>query len=163
MDGKEMSPYLQWWSVLLVGLLIIVIFNYSTKGKEGFTIPKTYNAPSSYTQTVVSPMFSEEFHEPSPAYDIYINSSSPPEPEVKMSSASYPYGNYMTNLNVLPHDEETIRKGACGSTKARGFGNNFKLYADLGYREEMSRIFKKKLERRFRSSCQDTVSPYFSY
>ncbi len=50
-----------------------------------------------------------------------------------------------------------------GARNAREYYNSTFLKNDLAFRENMTRIYKKKLDRRFRHNTQDTWSPFQSY
>jgi hypothetical protein len=157
--------YENWAMFGLIGVVLIIILKYSSK-TESFTLPVTYNSPD-ISQTTVAPMFSSEWHLPPPAYDLYTNEvDNSDDPMELMPPSSYPYGEYVTPLNMLlPSDEQDTRFNSAGKRSAREFANNTFMKRTIAYREEMSRLMKKKLQRRFRSnnsSIGDTFSPYFS-
>jgi len=153
--------YDQWLAFLLIALLVIVLLYCSGKRtKEGFAVVPTYQS-NDFQQTIVSPTFAEEWHIPPPAYDLMTNVpdlsdtfEQPPMPQ------SYPYGQYLTRTNLLPHDEYYVHLGCGGAKSAREFVNSTFLRHDLAFRDNMSRIYKKKLNRRFRHNCNDTFSPF---
>lgn len=156
-----------WLYFLLVSLLAIVCLAYAntvnTNTKENFTVTPTYLG-TNFSQTVVSPTFSEEWQIPPPAYDIATQVPYPEQTfETPLKPQSYPYGQYLTRTNLLPSDEYYTHLG-CGSPRtAREYVNSTYLRNDLAFRENMTRILKKKMNRRFRHNCQDTFSPYMSY
>jgi hypothetical protein len=179
----------QWFVFLTLSMLIIIIMNYqgeqekfkksklSTKEEkpekeaetvlENFSITPTYSG-SDFQQTIVAPTFAEEWQIPPPAYDIYTQIPYPnPENqsafEAPLTPQSYPYGQYLTKTNLLPSDEYYINQGCGGAKTAREYQNSNFLRHDLAHRENMSRIHKKKLDRRFRHNCHDTYSPFTSY
>jgi len=170
-----------WFTFLTLSILIIIILNYSgnsedfKKGesdkedteKEDFTIVPTY-VGTDFQQTVIAPTFAEEWQIPPPAYDIYTQVPYPGESqdtfEMPLKPQSYPYGQYLTRTNLLPSDEYYTHLGCGGAKTAREYINSTYLRHDLARRENMMRIFKKKLNRRFRhTSGGDTFSPFHSY
>lgn len=162
--------YKEWLKFLLIALLVIFIIQCSEGGKEdkkedeveNFTIVPTY-VGTDFQQTVVSPTFSEEWQIPPPAYDIYTNVPTPDTFDMPMKPQSYPYGQYLTRTNLLPSDEYYTHQGCGGTRTAREYINSTFLRHDLARQENMTRIFKKSLNRRFRMNCNDTFSPYSSY
>ena len=135
---------------------------------ENFTVTPTFLG-TDFPQTVVAPLFAEEWQVPPPAYDIYINQA----PNCNEASyqaftaplrpQAYPYGQVLTSMNTLPGDEYAVRMMDGGSTRARQYMNNQFLRHDLARRDNQMRIYKKALNRRFRhTSCNDVVSPWTS-
>jgi hypothetical protein len=133
---------------------------------ENFSIVPTYLG-TDFNQTIVSPMFSEEWQIPPPAYDQYTQAPYTGDErdtfEMPLTPQSYPYGQYMTTTNLLPSDEYYIHMGCGGTQTAREYANSTFLRHDLANRENMTRLYKKSLARRFRHNTQDTYSPYHSY
>lgn len=167
-DPKIISWYTSpWFSFLIVSLLAIVLLKYAGKPseaptKENFTIVPTY--PSlDMEQTNVAPLFAEEWQIYPPAYDLYQNQ--PPEStfDAPLKPQSYPYGQYLTRTNLLPSDEHHIRMLNGGPRNAREYANTAFLRNEMAFRENLTRLYKKKLNRRFQQSCNDTFSPYHSY
>ena len=191
--------YDNWFVFLALSILIIIIINYYGNPEnfkkqrigtmeadedssndttasdddeenviENFSIVPTY-AGTDFQQTVISPLFSEEWQNPPPAYDLYTNvpypanSGSKDTFEMPLKPQSYPYGQYLTRTNLLPSDEYYSHLGCGGARSAREYQNSNFLRHDLARRENMSRIYKKSLDRRFRHSCNDTFSPFTSY
>ena len=162
--------YCYWFTFLILSLLIITILQYynpnsdNSDDKEGFSITPTY-VGTDFGQTVVTPTYAEEWHLPPSGYDLFTNvpyqNNGFEEP---MKRQNYPYGQYLTRTNLLPSDEYYIHN-LCGSPRAaREYANSSYLRNDISFRENMMRIYKKKLNRRFRhSSNNDTFSPYHSY
>ena len=175
-----LMKYKYWFMFLILALFIIVLLKYvkipaskdskedtkkATPEKEHFTIVPTYLG-TDFQQTTVTPTFAEEWQIPPPAYDIYTNVPSLNNPnkfESPLQPQSYPYGQYLTNTNLLPSDEYYTHLGCGGSQRAREYANSAYLRHDLAFRDNISRIYKKKLSRRFRHNCQDVFSPYHSY
>jgi hypothetical protein len=164
--------YKHWFIFLAIATFAIVLMNYVKKPssgdviKEDFTIVPTYTGQD-FQQTTVSPTFSEEWQIPPPAYDIYTQVP-PPEGqrdtfETPLKPQSYPYGQYLTKTNLLPSDEYFTHLGTGGAKTAREYVNSTFLRHDLAFRDNMTRLYKKKLNRRFRHNTQDTISPYHSY
>ena len=171
-----------WFTFLILALLLIVILAYAGGNGESFqlsetlknteepqiekfTVTPTY-VGTDFQQTVVSPTFSEEWQIPPPAYDIYTNVPPLNDPqtfETPLKPQSYPYGQYLTRTNLLPSDEYYTQLGCGGARSARSYVNSTYLRNDLAFRENMTRLYKKRLNRRFRHNCNDTFSPYMSY
>lgn len=161
--------YKHWLIFLLIGLLLIIIFNYYSFSKkdedqtEEFTVTPTYTG-TDFQQTVVAPTYAEEWQIPPPAYDIYTNVPDGDDTfETPLKPQSYPYGQYLTKTNLLPSDEYYIHNQCGGTRNVREYANSTFLRNDLAFRENMSRIYKKSLNRRFRQNCSDVFSPYQSY
>lgn len=157
--------YSFWLNFLLLALLVLIIANYrDSSNKEHFGITPTYLG-GEFNQTIVSPTFAEEWQIPPPAYDLY---TSVPEQEnytfdEPLLPQSYPYGQVLSTTNLLPSDEYYVRMGCGGTKQAREYTNSATTRHDLAFRENMTKIFKKKLNRRFRHNCQDTFSPFSGY
>ncbi len=158
-----------WLTFLLSSVVIIALVYYSTNPKEdqsreNFTIVPTHIGDD-FSQTVVAPLFAEEQRVPPPAYDLYTNVDFIPTTfEEPMRPQSYPYGQYLTNTNLLPSDEYYMRMNKDGGAKtAREYVNSTWTKNSLAFRENMTRIYKRKLNRRFRHNTNDTFSPFNSY
>jgi hypothetical protein len=155
-----------WLIFLLVSIIFILVIKYGLKKKdnENFTIVPTYMS-TDFEQTTVAPLFSEEWQVYPPAYDLYENI--PPDDvtfDAPIKPQSYPYGQYLTTTNLLPSDEQHIRMLNGGLNNAKEYANSTYLRNDLAYRDNMMRIHKKKLERRFRNNgTNDSFSPYHSF
>lgn len=159
----------EWLYFLLGALLIIVVLYYSKKSKtEGFSVTPTYNG-TDFQQTTVAPLFAEEWHVPPPAYDLYTRVPYPQGAgqntfEKPLQPQSYPYGQYLTKTNLLPSDEYYSHMGCGGARTAREYINSTFTRHDIAHRENISRIYKKKLARRYRhSNTNDSFSPFHSY
>jgi len=172
---------------VVLAVLLIVVLNYSgddgfergksdsqTKltedgdkvGREDFTMVPTYLG-TDFQQTIVAPTFAEEWQIPPPAYDLYTQVPYPGPSkdtfQTPMQPQSYPYGQYLTRTNLLPSDEYYTHLGCGGARTAREYANSTFLRHSLAHQDNMTRIIKKKLNRRFRQNSQDTISPYSSY
>lgn len=156
--------YDNWLYFLLIALLIIIFLQYGPNtSKENFSIVPTYNS-TDFQQTIVTPTFAEEWQNPPPAYDIYTNIPGPsPVFEAPLKPQSYPYGQYLTKTNLLPSDEYYTHLLGGTTNSAREYVNSTFLRNDLAFRDNMMRIYRKKLNRRFRHNCNDTFSPFHSY
>lgn len=160
--------YEYWLPFLLISVLAIVLLKYAGKikdevEKEHFTIVPTYLAPD-FEQTIVPPLFAEEWQILPPAYDLY--SQVPPDITFKepLRPQAYPYGQYLTRTTLIPGQEAAVHMLNGSLRDAREYVNNSFLRNDLAFRDNISRIYKKKLEKRFRNyQTQDTISPYHSY
>jgi len=154
--------YSFWLSFLLLALLIIVVLKYVGQGKtESFSITPTYTS-NDFQQVTVAPMFAEEWQIKPPSYDLVEAEAAKIDFMEPKNPQSYPYGQYLTRTNLLPADEHYTRLG-CGLRSAREYANSAFLRHDLAFRDNMTRVFKKKLERIRRHNCNDTFSPYNSY
>lgn len=151
----------------ILSLLVLVCLNYVGTGLDGdniehFTLTPTYLSDD-LEQTVAPPLFAEEWQVPPPAYDLQAEHRTPSTFEEPLKPQSYPYGQYLTKTNLLPSDEYYTHQNAGGARQARDYANSAFLRHSLVNQENMTRIYKKTLERRFKHNCQDTVSPYSSY
>jgi len=169
--------YPQWITFLgiSIGALVLMAYIGTKKSitesdddkKENFTIVPTYTG-TDFHQTIVSPTYSEEWQIPPPAYDLYTQVPLPDDEntfEMPLKPQSYPYGQYFTRTNLLPSDEYYTHLGCGGAKQAREYQNSAFMRHRIAYQENMSRIYKKKLDRRFRNNggCNDTFSPYYGY
>ncbi len=155
--------YKQWFTFTIVAVLVLVIMS-QLDTKEAFSIIPTH-ADDDFSTTVVAPTFAEEWHVPPPGYDQYTNVEYTPTMfEEPIRPQAYPYGQYLTTTNLLPSDEYLVRMNPGGGAKtAREYVNSTFTKHDLAFRENMTRTYKKSLNRRFRSNNNDTWSPYYSY
>lgn len=156
-----------WFKFLSISIITIILLKYTGKKdasteKENFTLVPTYASPDMHT-TTVAPVFAEEWQIYPPVYDDYVNTPTDVKFEEPLLPQSYPYGQYLTRTNLLPSDEYGTHMLNGGPRQAREYINSAFLRHDLGYRENMSRLYKKKLARRFRHNCNDTFSPFSSY
>lgn len=150
-----------WALFLLAALLAIVLLGYGMR--EPFTRTPTY-ADTDFHQTIVSPTYAEEWQIPPPAYDLYDSYPEPEPLEDPLKPQSYPYGQYRTvTNNLLPADSYLVDQLDGGVQRARELTNNLWTRQSLAFRDNMTRVYKKKLNRRFRHNCADTWSPYQSY
>lgn len=169
------AEFKKWLYFLLFSLLIIIVLKYncSLSKTEHFTMTPTYTS-TDFHQTTVAPLFAEEWHDPPPAYDIYTPITDAKmrafegrmSPTNQMKPQSYPYGQYLTRTNLLPSDEYYTHMLNGGTKKAREYVNSAFLRNDLAFRDNISRIYKKTVQRRFRhrDSCgYDSYSPFVSY
>lgn len=161
--------YKHWSTFLLVSVLILVVIYYAEKGKgdkEGFSIVPT-RVGDDFHQTIVAPLFAEEVRVPPPSYEMETPVDFTDIPfEAPIRPQSYPYGQYLTRTNLMPADEYLVHMGLTGGAKnAREFANSTFTKHTMAHRENMTRIHKKSLQRRFRHSQteNDTWSPFSSY
>lgn len=174
--------YEYWPYFLIISLFVLTSLNYCSismnkddndKDKddniiEPFTMVPTY-VGQDFHQTTVTPTYAEEWQIPPPAYDLYTNTA--PTGECRQTFAqplkpqSYPYGQYLSRTNLLPSDEYHTHMGCGSAREAREYVNSSFLRNDLAFRDNMTRIYKKKLNRRFRHSGNgnDSFSPFHSY
>lgn len=155
-----------WWvTFLIVGVVAVALVKALDKDnrRESFTALATYTDPS-VNQTIVSPLWSEEFRVPPPDYFQINNTlpSQPPDALEQFPAPAYPYGQYMSTTNMLPQEEYAVRNSGGSANIAREFVNSQFLRNRIAFQEDMTRIYKKKLARRFRSNTGDTFSPFSS-
>jgi hypothetical protein len=131
---------------------------------EGFSVTPTY-VGDDFTQTVVPPLFAEEWDVIPPAYDLVE-----PNPESTAGFAqplqpqSYPYGQYLTKTNLLPIDQEAIAVNGCGGARsAREYANGAWLRNQLAFQENITRLHKQRIARRFKHNTANTFSPFQSF
>lgn len=123
--------------------------------------------PERFDHLAVSPIFAEEWHVRPPVYDLYINQ--PPRqqsisiPNKIDDPRDYPYGQYLTITNLLPGEEKKVNLFCNRKSSALAYINNQFTRQDVAFRENMTRVLKKKLHRRFRHDCYDLWSPYNSF
>ena len=157
---------------LMASILLIIVLGYGmnqktfSPGKEGFSIVPT-RVGDDFEQVIVAPTFAEEHRVPPPAYDHYSNAEiiSPPFAE-PIRPQAYPYGQYLTRTNLLPSDEYAMHMNPSGGSRtAREYQNGNFMKHDIAFKENMTNVFKKTLERRFRHGgvVGETFSPYHSY
>lgn len=156
-----------WFTFLIVSILAIVILKYNGKkddgkDKEDFTLVPTYANPNLET-TTIAPLFAEEWQMYPPVYDEYVNT--PPDVSFAepLQPQQYPYGQYLTRTNLLPSDEYATHMLNGGPKQAREYVNGAFMRHEMSFRENMTRLYKKKLARRFRNNANDTFSPFESY
>jgi hypothetical protein len=176
--GMYFMKYENWLVFLTLSLLIIILLYYSTSPKndgsskaqtisEEFTVTPTYIG-TDLQQTIVAPTFAEEWQVPPPAYDLYtqVPYEGMNDFETPLQPQAYPYGQYISGpLNLLPSDEYYVHMGCGGARTSRAYVNSTFLRNDISNRENMTRLYKKKLARRFRQNnvMGDSFSPYSSY
>lgn len=160
---------------LLAALLVVVLLKFAPCGKsdggdgqgstpiEEFTRTPTY-VNSDFHQTIVSPTYAEEWQIPPPAYDIYDSYPVPEPPVEPLKPQSYPYGQYRTVTNELvPADSYVVDQMCGGAQPAREMANDYWTRQSLAFRDNMTRLFKLKLNRRFRQNCASTWDSFSSY
>lgn len=161
--------YSQWLIFLLISLVVIILLKYVTlkkepENKESFTLTPTYTGLD-LQQTTVAPLFSEEWQIYPPTYDLYVEEPLPTEDlfEIPLHPQSYPFGQVLSVTNLLPNDEYHTRMLNGGVRESREYMNSAFLRNDLAFRDNLTRVYKKSLARRFRNSCNDSFSPYSGY
>ena len=156
-----------WFVFLVLALMMVVFVKLNCGSREGFSVTPNF-VSSDFDQTIVSPLFAEEWDIIPPSYDTFTDVGPANSiPGFQGASAtlppqSRPFRQYLTKTNMLPSDEFHLHTGYGGMRTARDFANSAFLRRELAFRDDMSRIYRKKLQRRFRGNCQDTVSPYQS-
>uniref|UniRef100_A0A6C0JQ32 Uncharacterized protein n=1 Tax=viral metagenome TaxID=1070528 RepID=A0A6C0JQ32_9ZZZZ len=132
--------------------------------KENFSIVPTELTP--FNHVSVAPIFAESRHIKPPYYDIYENrvrNEKKLYTDKDQDPRHFPFSQYLTETNLLPGDESRVKLFCDGRTRAMNYYNSSWIRNDIEFREEMSRILKKKLQKRFRHECNDTFSPYQSF
>lgn len=161
---------------IAIAILIVIVIQYYSvkntfdpvkKNEENFTMVPTYSG-GDLNQSIVSPLYAEEWQVAPPAYDLYeqspFNGESRIEFDEPMRPQSYPYGQYLTTSNMLPSDEFHVNQQCGGTKEAREYFNSAYTRHTTAFRDDMSRILKKKIQRRFRhQGGNDAISPYLSY
>jgi hypothetical protein len=169
--GMYIAEYKHWSTFLLGSVLFLVVVEYAEKAKdkkkskEGFSIVPT-RINDDFHETIVAPIFAEEVRIPPPAYEMESDVDFTDIPfEAPMRPQSYPYGQYLTRTNLMPSDEYLIHMNPTGGAKnAREFANSSFTKHTMAFRENMTRIHKKSLDRRFRhTNLNDSFSPFTSY
>jgi len=126
-----------------------------------------YYEPDRLDHIATSPIFAEEWHVRPPVYDLYINRPPviPPKeiPNKIEDPRDFPYGQYLTVTNLIPGDEKKIDLFCNKKSSSLAYVNNDFTRHEIAFRENMTRILKKKLLRRFRHNCYDLWSPYYSF
>lgn len=126
-----------------------------------------YYEPERLDHMAISPIFAEEWHVRPPIYDFYSNRPSLRKieeiPNKIDDPRDFPYGQYLTITNLLPGEEKKVDLFCNKKSSALAYINNQFTRQDVAFRENMTRILKKKLYRRFRHNCYDLWSPYNSF
>lgn len=168
-----------WFTFIILSMLVVLLMKYAGKPEnfsppshdskdgetqiENFTLTPTYSSPD-MSLTTIAPLFSEEWQILPPAYDLYVNT--PPDVSFAepLTPANFPYGQYLTTTNLLPSDEQATRMFNGGPKQARSYINSAFTRHTMAYRDNMTKLYKKKLARRFRATnCNDSFSPFHSY
>lgn len=158
--------YKHWLIALVIAIaLIFLAYLSKTSQVEGFTITPLY-VDTDFTQTQVAPTYSGEWQVPPPVYEQI--ETIPPADDGNvgfmepMKPQNYPYGQILSTTNTLPYDDYNIRMMNGGVEQARSYANSAFLRHRLAFQDNISRVFKKSLARRFRHNnvYSDTVSPY---
>ena len=171
-----LCDYAHWFTFLILAVLIILLISIMwdkdgdkdgmtgehDETKEGFTVTPTY-MNLDLQQTSVTPLFSEEYQIYSPSYDVYDSIPAPVTFEEPMSPQSYPYAQVLSDTNLLPSDDFYVKQMGGSVREAREFANDNWTRQSLAFRDNMTRIMKDRLARRFRSNAQDVLSPFNSY
>lgn len=161
-----MMKYEHYLTFITVSIIVILLLKYggSIKSQEGFSIVPTYANPN-VSETIVAPLFSEEWQINPDQKDLYIDT-----PDIEgnkflepLTPQSYPYGMLLSKSNLLPSDEYATHMLNGGQRQAREYVNGAFLRHELAFRENIGRIYKKKLNRRFQQNTNDTMSPFSSY
>lgn len=157
--------YPSWHIVLLISISAIIMLKYGCKTLTDPTIENFARTPTylgnDFTQTIVPPIFAEEHHNPPMRYELF---EEPPIPELPFTAPephNHPYGQYITAHNMLPGDPALYR--VQGHRQAREYHNSAVMRSEVAARENATRLFKKKIARRYRHNMHDIISPYGKY
>jgi hypothetical protein len=159
--------------VLIGGLIALVLIAALAKcggDKEGFARDPHY-VDDDFIQTNVTPLVAEEWQFNPPAYELVSSvASDGRDPRQREFGKEYymeppfaPYRQYLTRTNLMPNDEAESRLFGGGVTGARTFMNDAFTRHTVAFREDMTRLYKKINNRRFRNLGYDLISPYSSY
>jgi hypothetical protein len=159
--------------VLIGALLVIVLIAAMAKcgNKEGFARDPHYVEGDDFIQTNVTPLVAEEWQFNPPAYELVTNMASDGrDPTQRVFGKNYemeppfaPYRQYLTRTNLMPNDEREATLFSGGVTGARTFMNDAFTRHTVAFREDMTRLYKKINNRRYRNLGYDVVSPYTSF
>lgn len=157
---------------MLISILCIAIFTkmHNKRRKEGFARDPHY-LDDDFIQTNVTPLVAEEWHFNPPAYELVSQISGDgrdfTEPvfgkKQYMEPPLVPYRQYLTRTNLLPGDEAEINLFDGGVTGARTYMNDAFTRHALSFKENMSRLYKKSNNRRYRMNNYEVISPYTSF
>jgi hypothetical protein len=174
--------YEYWLTFFLITIFGIIMLKYATckVEKEGFSFPPTYRGID-HQETVLAPTFAEEWQIPPVTYDlvdeVYDDDDYGPHNaygrdesqryvqlqdlgRYKDPLSADPYGQYLTKTNQLPGDEEYERKQGSLSA-ARAYANDAFVRHRDAFQEDMTRIHKKRIARRYSQNLY-TVSSAFT-
>lgn len=183
-------PYWLTFLLVSVLGIVALKYSCKPERKEGFSIPPTYQGIN-HEETVLAPTFAEEWQIPPPEYDLVDEIYDENTPEglsdaygprnawgeyeaddgqryVKLADMRRnkdptevdPYGQYLTRTNQLPGDHDYM-KGRGSLSTARAFANDAFQRHRTAHQEDMTRIIKKKIARRFSNNLY-TVSSAFT-
>ena len=153
------------WNHFIVKIVILLLkYGGSIKSQEGFSIVPTYANPN-VSETIVAPLFSEEWQINPESYSLYENI-----PDIEgnkflepLTPQSYPFGQILSKSNLLPSDEYATHMLNGGQRQAREYVNGAFLRHELAFRDNIQRVYKKKLNRRFQQNTNDNFSSFSSY
>lgn len=155
----------------LVALLLVAFCaNYFKKKKEGFA-RDPHHLDDDFIETNVTPLVAEEWHFDPPSYELVSDIASDGRDFTqRMYGKGYymeppfaPYRQYLTRTNLLPGDEAELSLFNGGVTGARTYMNDAFTRHDLAFKENMSRLYKKLNNRRYRQLGYDVISPFTSF
>lgn len=151
----------EYWYVFLLGLMLLIL-GFAYLRKQRFTRTPTYLSEDSQ-QLTVAPLLAEEWQLNPTTYDI-VESVEQPENQMiePLTPQNYPYGQYLTRTNFLPHDEMAAQTFMGNHQQVREFMNSTFTRNDIANRDNLTRIYKLKLQNRFRHNCNDTFSTFSS-
>ena len=131
-----------------------------TKNKEGFSIPPTY-VDGAEPMTTIPPLHAEEWQVPPPIYDEYTNAPAPEGKCYEYKEERPIFGQYVSSHKLFPYQGNEIANKPL--TDAQLYMNDEFTRDTLQFRNDMTRTFVNKLDRWYKNSCYDQISPYNSY
>jgi hypothetical protein len=127
--------------------------------------PSTYPYPEIIRETVSAPLYTEQWHIRPPIYDQYNVLPLPPKEKINKidDPRKYPYGQLLSDTNLLPGDETKINLWCDKEPIAIAYMNNNFTRQDVEFRDEMMRILKRKQTIRYKNNCYNTFAPYNTF
>lgn len=154
--------------VVILGISLAYSENYeSSHANEHFSLPPATWLNDTFPQTPIAPVFAEEQQILPPSYDVPVDSSlnmneASEAYKVPKTMEQYPSTQYITRTNLLPSQETDLMQMCGGGMAVREFINSAHTRNDVAFRENLSKLNKRSMERRTRHNTQDTFSPYYS-
>jgi len=152
--------YEYWYWFLIAGLLIVMVLKIvGSKKTEGFSIPPTY-IDGAEPMTTVPPLFSSEWSSPPAIYDEYTNVP-PPQACGDYTEDRPIFGQYISSSRLFPYQSEHIQNVPLND--AQLLQNDEFTRDTLQFRNDIVRNYVNRMNRVYKNSCYDSISPYNSY
>lgn len=156
--------YKYWLTFLIVGLAVMILMKYQSDQKEDFSMNNRYVSPQymdcDCPTTVVPPLHAEEWQIPTPQYNTYELVTPVPEEIQEEPSFASPYGRYISTSNIPTYATNVTNLSL---NDARMVMEDSFTRDTMQFRDDMTRIYKNKLDREYRHGCFDSISPYTSF